>query len=50
MEKDPLLEKLFESPERVAKLHIIITVAYIMFIVFAVIGLAAVIFKYLGYF
>ena len=48
MEKDPFLEKLFESPDRVAKLHVAFTVAYILFIVFVVIGLLFVILKYLG--
>ncbi|UCH89714.1 MAG: hypothetical protein JSV49_03435 [Thermoplasmata archaeon] len=49
VERDPFLEKLFESPERVAKLHVIFTAGYILFIIFVIIGLIAVILKLMGY-
>lgn len=46
MEKDPFLEKMFESPERVAKMHVMFTIGYIMFICFMVIGLIVVFLLY----
>jgi len=47
MERDPFLEKLFESPEKVARLHLLYTVGYIIFIAFVIIGLIAVILYYM---
>jgi type III secretory pathway component EscR len=47
MERDPFLEKLYESPDRVAKLHMLFTIGYIIFITFVVIGLIAVILFYM---
>ena len=49
MEEDPLIEHLKDSPERVAKLHVYFTIAYIMFLVFVVVGLIAVILFYFDY-
>ena len=47
MERDPFLEKIFESPERVARLHVLFTLGYIIFIAFVIIGLIAMILYYM---
>jgi hypothetical protein len=46
MEDDPLIEHMKSSPEKIAKLHVFFTIAYIMFLVFVVVGLIAVILFY----
>jgi len=48
MDDDPLLKHLKENPDRLAKLHVMFTIGYILFLIFVVIGLIAVILFYLG--
>ena len=44
------MESIFDSPEKKAKLHIAVTVAYIIFIILLIIGILVVILNAFGFF
>jgi len=47
---DPWLDSLFDTPEKKARLHIAVTVGYILFFLLMVIGIGVVILKGFGVF
>ncbi len=47
---DPWLESLFNTPEKKARLHIAVTVGYILFFILMVIGIGVVIIRGFGFF
>lgn len=47
---DPWLESLFNTPEKKARLHIAVTVGYILFFILMVIGIGVVMLRGFGVF